>query len=88
MEFRGRELIAAQLNGDDLDPDGWQYGRIQLSGLRADNTLVVEGRMAVRSDGEGLHRHVDPAGSADLPVRDVVPRRRARAGSPASISQT
>ena len=61
MDFRGRELVAAQLNGDDLDPAGWQSGRIPLTGLAPDNTLVIDGRMAYASDGEGLHRHVDPA---------------------------
>ena len=60
VEFRGRELIAARLNGDDLDPERWQGGRIRLSGLRSDNTLIIEGRMAYADDGEGLHRHVDP----------------------------
>jgi aminopeptidase N len=61
VDFRGAELVRAELNGAVLDPAVWQDGRIQLTGLAADNTLVVEGRMAYRSDGEGLHRHVDPA---------------------------
>ena len=36
--------------------------------------------MAYSSDGEGLHRHTDPADQQDLPVRDVVPR-----GGPALV---
>ena len=50
-----------QLNGDDLDPAGWQSGRIPLTGLARDNTVVVDGRMPYGTDGEGLHRHVDPS---------------------------
>jgi aminopeptidase N len=61
LDFRGRELLAAQLNGDDLDPAGWQSGRIPLTGLARENTVVVEGRMPYAGDGEGLHRHLDPA---------------------------
>jgi aminopeptidase N len=61
LDFRGRELVAGQLNGDDLDLSGWQAGRIPLTGLARDNTVVVDGRMSYASDGEGLHRHIDPA---------------------------
>ncbi len=61
LDFRGRELLAVQLNGDDLDPAGWQSGRIPLTGLARENTVVVEGRMHYAGDGEGLHRHLDPA---------------------------
>ena len=32
--------------GMTLTRNGWQDGRIQLTGLAADNTLVVDGRMA------------------------------------------
>ena len=61
VDFQGRELVAATLNGAPLDPGTWAGGRLPLAGLQARNTLVVEGRMAYSSDGEGLHRHVDPA---------------------------
>ena len=60
VDFRGRELVHAELNGVSLDPGTWRNGRITLTGLAAENTLTVAGRMAYRSDGEGLHRHVDP----------------------------
>jgi hypothetical protein len=60
VEFRGRELVRAEVNGVALDPRAWRDGRITLAGLAADNVLTVAGRMAYRSDGEGLHRHVDP----------------------------
>ena len=60
VEFRGRELRSAILNGVELDRDGWRDGRLPLAGLAPANTLVVQGEMAYSSDGEGLHRHVDP----------------------------
>ena len=60
VDFKGRALLSAQLNGVDLDPTTWQDGRIPLTDLRPTNTLVVDGTMAYSSDGEGLHRHVDP----------------------------
>ena len=59
VDFRGRELVRADLNGVAVNPAAWRNGRIRLTGLTADNTLTVAGRMAYRSDGEGLHRHVD-----------------------------
>ena len=61
LDFAGEELTSAVLNGVALDPASWQRGRIPLTGLQPDNVLEVEGRMAYSSDGEGLHRHVDPA---------------------------
>ena len=61
LDFRGRELAAVRLNGADLDQASWRSGRIPLTGLSQDNTVVVEGRMPYANDGEGLHRHVDPA---------------------------
>ena len=59
VEFRGRELITASLNGERLDPRGWRGGRIALPDLQPQNTLVVEGRMGYAQDGEGLCRTVD-----------------------------
>jgi aminopeptidase N len=61
VDFKGDQLLAATLNGVPVEGDRWRSGRIRLSGLAAHNTLVVQGRMAYSSDGEGLHRHVDPA---------------------------
>ncbi len=61
VDFKGRTLLAATLNGRPIDAAAWVDGRIALDGLEPDNTLVVDGRMAYSSDGEGLHRHVDPA---------------------------
>ena len=61
VDFAGEELTSAVLNGRALDLAGWSRARIPLTGLQADNVLEVEGRMGYSSDGEGLHRHVDPA---------------------------
>ncbi|GAA2110693.1 aminopeptidase N [Microlunatus panaciterrae] len=61
VDFKGAELLGATLNGSELDPDSWTDGRLPLPKLAAQNTLVLVGLMAYSSDGEGLHRHVDPA---------------------------
>jgi aminopeptidase N len=61
VDFKGMELRSATLNGRPVDLQGWQRGRLPLHDLAADNTLVVSGLMAYSHDGEGLHRHVDPA---------------------------
>ena len=61
VDFRGDQLLSATLNGSALEASCWSHGRIVLSGLRAHNVLVVKGLMAYSRDGEGLHRHVDPA---------------------------
>ena len=78
VDFRGSQLTEATLNGRTLDPDAWQTGRIALSGLQPENTLVVAGRMGYSSDGEGLHRHVDPADGATylyaMSFLDAAPR--------------
>ena len=60
LDFKGHQLLSANLNGVPLDSACWRAGRITLTGLRAHNTVVIEGRMSFSSDGEGLHRHVDP----------------------------
>ena len=61
LDFKGRRLVSATLNGEPVPTERWRSGRIELTGLRAENTVVVTGEMAYSSDGEGLHRHVDPA---------------------------
>ncbi|MCL2735060.1 MAG: aminopeptidase N [Propionibacteriaceae bacterium] len=50
-----------ELNGVALDPTAvFQDSRIQLSGLQAENTVVVEADAAYSHTGEGLHRFTDP----------------------------
>ncbi|CAN5197180.1 aminopeptidase N [soil metagenome] len=49
------------LNGQDVDPaTAFDGNRIRLTGLAADNELVVEADGAYMRTGEGLHRFVDP----------------------------
>src|SRR5690349_14144276 len=49
------------LNGTPVDPAGLADGRIELTGLEAENEPVPEAVMADSRDGQGLHRAVDPA---------------------------
>jgi aminopeptidase N len=52
---------AVTLNGRDVDVDGYRpQDGIALSGLAADNTLVVDADLLYTNTGEGLHRFVDP----------------------------
>src|SRR6478609_8980957 len=49
------------LNGRSLDPaTAYADSRIALSGLQADNVLVVRADCTYSHTGEGLHRFVDP----------------------------
>ena len=49
------------LNGEAIDPDAaYADSRIALTGLAADNELVVEADCTYSRTGEGLHRFVDP----------------------------
>ncbi|MFT4165421.1 MAG: aminopeptidase N [Microlunatus sp.] len=61
VDFKGTELTLAELNGSPIDPATWRHGRIPLRDLRRTNTLRITGTMAYSTDGEGLHRHTDPA---------------------------
>ncbi|WP_392508260.1 aminopeptidase N [Naumannella halotolerans] len=60
-DFAGEELLSVELNGTPVPHHAWQDNRIRLARLANSNVLTVTGRMAYSSDGEGLHRHVDPA---------------------------
>ncbi len=51
-------LLGATLNG--LPVTDFDGNRLQLTGLAADNELVIEAEMAYMRTGEGLHRFVDP----------------------------
>ncbi len=61
LDFRGRRLTEATLNDRPIDVSDWTDGRIRLTGLASDNTVTVAGEMDYSNDGEGLHRHIDPA---------------------------
>ncbi|MWB97359.1 aminopeptidase N [Agromyces seonyuensis] len=56
-----RTVHSVTLNGVSLDPAAVADGvRIQLSGLAAENVLVVDADHEYTNTGEGLHRFVDP----------------------------
>ncbi|MEE6310898.1 aminopeptidase N [Plantactinospora veratri] len=61
VEVRPARLLGVRLNGVELDPAALDDNQFPLTGLAADNTLVVEAEMAYSNSGEGLHRFVDPA---------------------------
>jgi aminopeptidase N len=54
------KVHSVTLNGTALDAAVSDGLRIQLDGLQAHNTLVVEADFAYTNTGEGLHRFVDP----------------------------
>jgi aminopeptidase N len=60
-DIRPAELESVQLNGADLDPATLRDGRLPLPDLQASNVLRLVARMEYSHDGEGMHRHVDPA---------------------------
>ncbi len=61
VDVKPKRLVSLRLNGNRLDPDALEDGRLPLRGLSGDHELLVEAVMGYRNDGEGLHRAVDPA---------------------------
>ncbi|MGA9870461.1 MAG: aminopeptidase N [Rhodococcus sp. (in: high G+C Gram-positive bacteria)] len=59
LDFIGPEVVTVTVDGTSVpvDHDG---ARIQLVGLGAHNTVVVDARGRYSRSGEGLHRFVDP----------------------------
>src|SRR6185436_16927771 len=55
------EVTSAILNGVELDLSTVERGRIPLSGLAADNTLVVTARQSDTNSSQGIQRTVDPS---------------------------
>ncbi|HEY3007720.1 MAG TPA: aminopeptidase N [Micromonosporaceae bacterium] len=55
------EVVSANLNGVPVAVDAVADGRIALTGLAADNTLVVESVQRSTSLGAGVKRCVDPS---------------------------
>ncbi|HSO05406.1 MAG TPA: aminopeptidase N, partial [Candidatus Limnocylindrales bacterium] len=53
-------VLSATLNGEAVDVSAHNGQRLPLSGLAAENTLVVVAECAYSRTGEGLHRLVDP----------------------------
>lgn len=61
IDLIAREVREISLNGEQLDPDEvFADSRIALSGLQAENVLVVDADCLYTNTGEGLHRFVDP----------------------------
>jgi aminopeptidase N len=64
VEIRPLELTEAVLNGTPLAVSDLADNRLSLTGLAAENRLVVRARMAYSHTGEGLHRFIDPEDGA------------------------
>ncbi|MFI7064614.1 aminopeptidase N [Kribbella sp. NPDC050124] len=61
VDVKPERLLAVELNGDALDVGLLAEGRFPLSGLQAENDLVVTAELKYSVDGEGLVRSVDAA---------------------------
>ncbi|MEQ4301535.1 aminopeptidase N [Plantactinospora sp. B6F1] len=61
IEVAADSVRSATLNGSPVDLSGWsaEDGLI-LTGLSAENTLVVDADFLYSSSGQGMHRSVDP----------------------------
>ncbi len=61
MEAAADRLRSVQLNGVEVDTSGWSAEKgLPLSGLAAENVLLVDGDFFFSSSGQGLHRSLDP----------------------------
>ena len=61
IEVAAERLRSVQLNGVEVDTSGWSAEKgLNLTGLKANNTLIVDGDFRYSSSGQGLHRSVDP----------------------------
>ena len=61
LDVKPRRLHRATLNGEAIDLGDFDGERIALTGLVAENEVVVTATMGYSNDGQGLHRAVDPA---------------------------
>src|ERR1700712_2947255 len=65
VDFVGDGIRTATLNGKPLDVGGWTNGGgLPLTGLLADNELVVDAVGDYTNTGGGLHRFGDPVDGA------------------------
>ena len=60
IEIAADRLYSAVLNGTELDISGFDGSRLMITGLAAQNTLVIDAECVYSRTGEGLHRFVDP----------------------------
>jgi aminopeptidase N len=63
LECRPERLISLVVNGSPSDA-GVVEGRLELSGLEAENTVVVTADYAYTHSSDGMHRFEDPADGA------------------------
>ena len=61
VDVKPARINEVRLNGAPLDPESLDRGRLALAPQAGTNELVVDAVMRFRTDGEGLHRSVDPA---------------------------
>ena len=59
VEFSGREVHAAELNGNAL-PTHLEGGRLTLDGLAAENSLMIKATGSYSRDGTGINWFRDP----------------------------
>jgi aminopeptidase N len=61
IEVAAAGLRSAALNGQPVDTSGWSAENgLTLTGLAAENTLVVDADFAYSASGQGLQRSLDP----------------------------
>jgi aminopeptidase N len=61
IEAAAERLRSVRLNGVEIDTSGWSAEKgLILTGLAADNVLVVDGDFLYSSSGQGMHRSLDP----------------------------
>ena len=62
VELKPAELRAVTLDGDPLDPESLDDGRVALKNLSAgEHELRVDAAMRYSRTGEGMHRFTDPS---------------------------
>ncbi|HET8589586.1 MAG TPA: aminopeptidase N [Nakamurella sp.] len=65
VDFVGDGIASATLNGAELDVSAWSSrAGLPLTGLEAENLLVVRAVGLYTNTGEGLHRFIDPVDGA------------------------
>ncbi|WP_434812179.1 aminopeptidase N [Microbacterium sp. bgisy189] len=60
IDLIARDVRTITLNGAPVDAAAFADSRIALSGLAAENELIVDADCLYTNTGEGLHRFVDP----------------------------
>ncbi|OTA29706.1 aminopeptidase N [Alloscardovia macacae] len=78
VDLIANTVTSIELNGEKLDPaTAFVDHRIELSGLKAQNTLTVDALAQYSHTGEGMHRSLDPTdGNVYLYTQFEVPDAR------------